>query len=249
MKIIRDDKRIYRLRRISQYAFILGLLLLVTGLVLAFTDLASRPNFVFIQLLALLGGWILAQMGSYLGNRYGRKPRADEIIDEAAEKIHRNGRMYHYVLPAPHVLLTPRGIILFVPKYQVGRITADGDKWKQRGIGLRRFFGQDALGNPSREAATYVGALADFIRKKAPEVDEVPIAPVIVFTSKNIESLDIEKSDIPAVHAPRLKALLRKRKRETIPNMPKEDYEALRAAFDKKAGHLVDEEQTPAEAA
>ena len=85
-----------------------------------------------------------------------------------------------------------------------------------------------------------VGAIANHIRKNAPEVEEVPIAPIIVFTTKNIEELDIRDSRIPALHYSKLKSYLRKQ-RGKLPPMPKSDFEALRAAFDKQAKHLLDE--------
>ena len=154
--------------------------------------------------------------------------------------MERNGRLYHYLFPAPHVLLTPAGIIIFNSKFQRGKISVDGDKWSQKGLGLSKFFAQEGLGNPTKEAENMVGAIANHIRKNAPEVEEVPIAPIIVFTTKNIEELDIRDSRIPALHYSKLKSYLRKQ-RGKLPPMPKSDFEALRAAFDKQAKHLLDE--------
>jgi hypothetical protein len=108
-------------------------------------------------------------------------------------------------------------------------------------VGLRKYFGQEGLGNPSKEADRLVSAMANYIRKNAPEIEEVPMAPLIVFTTKNIKSLDVKNSSIPAMHYGKLKGFLRQQK-NAIPAMPEEDYQALRAAFDKKAVHLVEEE-------
>lgn len=235
MVIIRDENRIARLRKISQYASIGGMLLLLGGLVAAFTD---ADNVFLYQLLALTFGWLVSQIGIYLAQRYARRPRPDEVLDDVLRKVSRGGRLYHYVLPAPHVLLMPTGIIVFVAKFQTGKIVADGDKWKQTGVGLRKFFGQEGLGNPTREAEAMVGAVAGFLNKHAPEVEEVPIGAMIVFTAKGLTTLNVAGSRIPAMHFSKVKGFLRQQKKQVEP-LPADIYAAIQAAFDQKAGHLV----------
>ncbi|MFO7538058.1 MAG: nuclease-related domain-containing protein [Chloroflexota bacterium] len=236
MQVIRDEKRIERMRRLSQYMTLIGLAALVGGLVLAFT-MDSVEVFIY-QLIALAVGLILSQIGVYLGHRYVRRPRPDQVLDEAVKKVMKNGRMYHYILPASHVLLTPRGIILFLAKYQVGEIKAEGDKWTQKGIGLRRFFGQESLGNPSREAQIMVERLANFLRKNAPEVEEVPIAALIVFTTKEIKSLDVANANFPAMHYSKVKGYLKQQWQNSQDKMDRETYTAVQAAFDRRAEGL-----------
>ena len=143
MVILRDDQRIARFKRISQITSFVGMGVLLVGLFLVF--LPNTANLFFYQLVALFIGWMLSQIGIYLGHRYLRDPRPDEVLDDVLKKIARNGRIYHYLLPAAHVLLIPTGIIVFVPKYQAGVISVDGEKWKQSGMGLRRFFGQEHM--------------------------------------------------------------------------------------------------------
>ena len=132
-------------------------------------------------------------------------------------------------------------MIILHTKYQKGEIYADGDNWSQKGVGLRKYFGQEGLGNPSKEAEKLISSMANYIRKNAPEIEEVPMAPIIVFTSKDIESLDVKKSRIPAMHSSKLKGFLRQQK-DKLPPLPIEEYEALRTAFDKKVADLVEEE-------
>lgn len=224
--------------RLAKIANFVGLGALIIGFILAFANLESFANLVLFQLIALGVGWILSQVGIYLTHRYLRDPRPDQVLDDAVKKVARDGRMYHFLLPAPHVLLTPEGIIVFNLKYQGGQISVEGDKWKQRGVGMRKFFGQEGLGNPSREAETMVKALANFIRQHAPSVEEVPIGAMIVFTTKGVKNLDVKQSKIPAMHATKVKGFLRQQKREPLPAA---DYEAIRAAFDEKAAHLTEE--------
>ncbi len=235
MDIIRDDARIAGLKRRSQRVSLLGFLFLIGGFVIVF--LGNSPNLLTYQLVALLAGFGLSQYGIYLSHRYGRNPRPDEVLDGALKKVARDGRLYHFVLPAPHVLLTPAGPIVFVLKYQTGNIRAEGDKWKQSGLGLRRFFSQEGLGNPAREADSMIRGLANYIRKNAPELEEVPVAAMVVFTSKNIPNLDVDSSSIPAMHFSKVKGYLKQEGKGE--RLPPEQYAMLRRAFDDAAGDLV----------
>lgn len=237
MVILRDDERIERMRKIAQYTSFAGIAALLAGLGFLFW---GGDNALLYQLIALGAGWAISQVGIYLGHRYVRSPRPDEVLDDALKHVARDGRLYHYVLPAPHVLLLPTGVIILHAKYQTGDISVEGDKWKQSGVGLRKYFGQEGLGNPSKEADRLVSAMANYIRKNAPSVEEVPIAPIIVFTTKKISNLDVQDSRIPAMHYTKLKGFLRQKK-DSLPPMSAEDYEAIRAAFDQKATHVIEE--------
>ncbi len=235
MIIIRDDKKITRYRTIGQVASFAGMAALIGGMVLIFV---GDPRTVFYwQLAALLVGWMLSQVGIYFAQRYVRRPRPDQVLDEALEKVGRDGRIYHYILPAPHVLLLPSGIIVIVAKYQGGKISVQDDKWRQTGMGLRRFFGQEGLGNPTREAENSIAAIAHFLQKNAPQIEEVPIGALIVFTTKGITDLDLKGSTIPAMHYTKVKGFLKQQSRAKLPAA---DYEAIRAAFDQKAGDLAE---------
>lgn len=238
MIILRDDVRIARMRRISQYTSLVGMVALVAGLVIA---LWNPEQFFFYELLALMAGWLLSQVGVYLAHRYVRNPRPDEILDKEVRRVAKDGRIYHYLLPAPHVLLMPQGIILFVTKFQGGKIRVDNDRWTQTGVGMRKWFGGEGLGNPTKEAETLVAAVANYLRKHAPGVEEVPIAPIIVFTSKGSQELEIEASSLPVVHYTKLHKLLRQQySKKNLPLLSAQDYQAIRAAFDQKAVNLVE---------
>jgi len=234
MVILRDDDYIAKQKKRSQQASLVGFLFLIGGFILVFIDV---PYLTLFQVLALLVGFALSQYGIYLTHRFSRSPRPDEVLDESLKKVARDGRLYHYVLPAPHVLLTKGGPIVFVLKYQIGNIFASGDEWKQTGIGFRRFFGQEGIGNPSRDADKMVAALAGYIREHVPVLDEVPVAVMIVFTTKNIKNLDVADSSIPAMHYTKVRGFMRQK--GFGDPLPKEEYEALQAAFDDAAADLL----------
>ena len=187
MVIIRNEQRIKRLKTISHIVSFLGMGVLLMGLALFFVS--DDPRIYLYQFVALFIGYVLSQIGIYLAHLYVRNPRPDEVLDDSLRGFTKgkNGRIYHYVLPVRHVLLLSTGIIIFNAKYQTGKISVEGDTWQQKGLGLRRFFGQENLGNPSKETEKSIAALANFINTHAPGVEEVPIAALIVFTSKGLK--------------------------------------------------------------
>lgn len=234
MIILRDEKRIARLSLLAKVASYGGMAILLVGLALAFVAEDFQRVFVY-QMMALLIGWIASQVGIYLMLRYGRRPRPDEVLDEAVRRAAKNGRMYHYLLPAPHTLLTPQGVIVFNAKPHTGKIGVEGDTWRQAGGFFRRLLGQEPIGNPTAEIERMVEGLANFIRKNAPEIEEVPVGAIIVFTAKGRTELDLQNSRIPAMHYTKVKGFMRQQKRDPL---PKEVYEAIQRAFDQQATHV-----------
>ena len=239
MVVLRDEKRIARLGKLAQILSFAGLAALVAGLLFIF--ISDSANVFLYQLLALVVGFSFSQVGLHYAHRYLRKPRMDEVLDRAAGKFARkDGRLYHYLLPAPHVLLLPTGVAVLTAKFQNGRITAQGDTWQQTGLGMRRFFGREGLGNPTREAEAQTAKVAAFIQEHAPAAAGAPLFPIIVFTAQNIAALEVKDSRLPAVHASKLSGALRQQTINLKP-LPRAEYDALRAAFDATAVHLIEE--------
>lgn len=229
---------------IGKYTSFFGMAALLGGFALAFLPegtFADTRMLLFYQLLALSGGWLISQIGMYLSHRYVRTPRPDEVLDDTLGKVAKGGRLYHYILPAPHILLMPYGLIVFNAKYQGGKITVNSDgKWIQRGIGMRKYFGQEGIGKPDVEIEKMVQSVAAFLNENAPNVKEIPIAPMIVFTTKGVDELDLKQSAIPAMHFKKVRGFLKQK--QNPPNLSKEDYEAVRAALDMKAGERAIED-------
>ena len=230
MEIIRNDAKITRYRRISQFASLFGLTILGVGL---FLSLQANPQFFFAQWATLLVGIIMWQISMNFAYKYARSPRPDEQLDEALSSSTFKSYLYHYILPAQHVLLTRSGPIVFVLKTQTGNISAtgeDGSRWVRRGSLFKRFFGQEpALGSPTREAQAEIGQLVNYIKENAPDLDEVPIGAIIVFLAPTKDlQLNAEASRLPVVHASALKKYLRKQLGRPL---PPEQFKTLRDIF------------------
>ena len=236
MKILTNEKYVASRKRFGSIMSFLGIGVLLGGFVLTFTA-EEGTQLSYLSLLSLPLGWILSQFGLYFANRLIKKPIIHEAIDEGLRKLGKYGNdshLYHYIFPVSHLVLTPGGIMALVAKYQTGNITADGVSWKQK-IGLfQRFFGQQTLGNPALEAENAVKQIAKWISHNVPELaeTELPIGAVIVFTANDVE-LNVQASDIPAVHHTKLKGFWKQRSQDK-PMDPKQ-FELLLNAFNAEA--------------
>ena len=239
MVILRDDDRVARMAKIGQYVSFLSMAILLGGLALIFL---GDENAIFFQLhrsgsrLGSVAGWALPA-----ASIHARTP-CGQVLDDALKHVARDGRLYHFALPAPHVLLLPTGVVILHTKYQKGEIYAEGDNWTQKGVGMRKYFGQEGLGNPSKEAEKLISSMANYIRKNAPDIEEVPMAPIIVFTSKDIESLDVKNSRIPAMHASKLKGLSPPAERQIASDARRKNMTPYEPPLIKKVANVTEEE-------
>lgn len=230
MEIIRNNDQLKKWTLITQAVNITGLAVLGIGMYISFQ---GNPSLIGLQWLALLIGILLWQVGINLGYQYTRRPRPDEVLDKSLKAAVSDSTLYHYTLPARHVLLTRSGPILFLPIINDGVIHVsgeNGDKWRSKKSFFRRFISQQPrLGNPMQAAEKEIANLVAHIRDHAPELEEVPIGAVIVATNPAaIVEIDISPM-IPIVKAAALKKIVRK---QTGRALPKADYDRLKEIFD-----------------
>jgi hypothetical protein len=234
MLIVRDEGLVRRRKKIGQFASLLGLAILVSGMVV--TWVAPRWGFsgtlvLYLPFLALLVGFILSNIGIYYTNRWGRSPRPDQVLDASLKGLGKEFKLYHYALRVPHVLLTPVGAMALVIKTEGGVYTVDGDRWRQRfSFGrLLRFMGQEGMGNPTREAQYQVDALRRFVNKRAPDLAEVPISAAVVFINDRV-SLNVGETSVPVLRATKLKGHVRS---WTEKPLSRKVLDQLQALFDE----------------
>jgi hypothetical protein len=237
MQIIRDEALAGRRKKIGNIASLLGIAVILGGMI--FTWVApgrdvSAQLLIYVPLLTLLVGFIVSSIGMYYVNRWGRSPRPDEVLDKSLKGLSREYKLYHYVLPVPHVLLTPSGPIVLVVKFEGGEFTVEDDKWRQRFSAMRvlGFMGREGLGNPSKDADYRVERMRRFLEENEPGLQEVPVNAVIVFTADKVV-LNVGKTSIPTLRAAKLKGYLRS---QTDKPLPQETQGRLEALFDAAAG-------------
>ncbi len=212
MNIETNENLIRRNARIAQISMVAGLLVLVGGMVLSFR---SAEQFG-LSLAALLVGFALSQIGIYYGNRWGRRPRPDEILNTALKGLDGRYSIYHYVTPISHLLVGPAGIWVLLTRSQRGVITYEKGRWRQRGGGVMmtylRIFAQEGLGRPELDIQHELENLEKFLRNLLEEDDLPSLNAALVFTNENVEIAIDENMDLPAPTLPvgKLKDYLRK---------------------------------------
>jgi len=207
MQVITNEKLIRNRARLGRGASFAGLAMLLLALA---ASLVTRWWFASLASFGLLFvGFVLSQVGIYYANRWVKEPRADQTLDKILKGFDDRYCLYNYVLPVPHVLLAPFGLCVIRPKSEGGKVRCHGEKWHHK-AGWRRllyFFGQEGLGNPTREVQAEVEKLRRFLAQRLPE-DEVPIEGVVVFTNPQVD-LEVDNPTVPVLDGKQFKVFLR----------------------------------------
>ncbi len=229
MKIITNTKLIKRNAAIGKYSSIVALVILGVGLFITF----KLPEKFAYSMICLLAGFLLSQIGIYFGNRWGRSPRPDELINKNMKGLGREYNVYHYVTPASHLLVGPAGVWTLLPLYQGGQIIFDGKRWRTKGGGFARsylrIFGQENIGRPELEAQAEIKTVRQHLERLLPEGTQLPeVRAALLFTDPKAE-LDVSKAPLPAMAPKDLKDFLKEQAKANP--MPPLMLEAVRRAL------------------
>lgn len=209
MNIIRNDTLIKRNARIAQFTMIGGLLVLVGGMFISF----SYQNLIWISFGSLLVGFLLTQVGIYFSNRWSRRPRPDELLDQALKGLDNKYWLYHYKSPISHLLLGPSGVWVLSPRHQGGTISYTNGRWHQKGGNLYlKIFAQESLGRPDVEITGEIERLQKALSAQIPEENIPPIFAALILTNPKatINVSDEETPPAETVYINKLKDLIRK---------------------------------------
>ena len=213
MKIIKNEKRINLNGRIGRWSILAALIILGTGMYISVTNTTDPQMFTY-SAVALIIGFVLMQVGIYMGNRYGRSPRPDEKLDMGLKGLNNDFVLYHYSTPVSHLLLGPSGVWVLLPYHQRGQATFKKNRWQMSGGGFAqaymRIFGQEGLGRPDLEASSEITTLRKYLAKHMDETEIPEINALMVFTSDDVE-IDAEGAHIPALKVKQMKEFIRKR--------------------------------------
>ncbi len=208
MEISTNDRLIKRNARIGQITSITGLVVLAGGMFISFT----RPEMFSISLVALLVGFGLSQIGIYFGNRWGRRPRPDEVLNAALKGLDGRYSLYHYTTPTSHLLVGPAGVWVLMPRHQAGTITYDEGKkrWKQKGGNLYlKIFAQENLGRPDLEVGSEILAVASALEEQLGEEKIPDVQAALVMTNEKCD-VDADNAPAPTLEVKKLKDFIRK---------------------------------------
>ena len=208
MKIIKNEKLIERNGKIGNWTSIGALLVLGAGMYISIT----KPEWFVYSLVCLAVGFIMTQVGMYMGSRWGRSPRPDEKLDAGLKGLHSEFNIYHYSSPVSHLLVGPSGVWVLMPYHQGGQVSFEKNRWRVKGGGFiqgyMRIFGQEGIGRPDLEAENEVNVMKKFFAKKMEENTIPEVKSILVFTNDQVE-LEAGDSPIPAMKVKQLKEFLR----------------------------------------
>jgi len=208
MRIIKNEKLIERNGKIGQWTSLGALVVLGLGMYISF----SKPELFKYSIACLLVGFIMTQIGMYMGSRWGKSPRPDEQFDTGLKGLHSEFNMYHFSSPVSHLLVGPSGVWILLPYHQRGSISFEKNRWKMKGGGFlqgyMRIFGQENLGRPELEAENEVKTLQKFFAKKLDASSIPEIKAILVFTTDEVE-LNAGDSPIAALKLKQLKEFMR----------------------------------------
>ena len=205
MKAITNETLIARRAKIGTWSSLGGLAVLGLGLYISI----KWPQYIVFSFVSLLAGILLSNVGLYSANRWVKRPRPDEVLTKALKGFDKRYYLYNYILPVEHVLLAPSGMFVIVARNHDGPIHYSGGRWRQKFNLLRAFgFLGEGVGNPVRDAERTVRKMQKFLAKNVPDLGEVAVQALVVFTNEKAE-LHVENPPLPVLDVKGLKNHLR----------------------------------------
>ncbi len=224
MKLTINEPYIKKRAKIAMYLSWGSMLALILAMVASFRVKPNSPNYrtwIMVSFAALLVGILMANLGTYNVRRFGRKPRPDQMIANALERLDNRYHFYSWSTPSPYVLQTPAGCYVFITRDLDGKISYRDGKWRSAFSWkkLLNIFGQEGMGKPEREARAEKEVLEKYLRERLPDA-EVPVFPVIVFLNPKVSLDMVDPPDPPAVELKNLRKFLREdiKSKELLPS-------------------------------
>jgi hypothetical protein len=225
MRTTTNEEMVLRGGRLGQLASFFATVMVLAGLIVSFTQYRMM-TFVLVAF-----GLAMYTVGSRGQEQAAREPEFARKLAEALGEFDDRYRLYHHVLPADHVLLTPHGVFVLIVRGLDGRIRCFKDKWV-RDLTLRRvlrFFTEEPLGNPTKEMLQDVERLRKYIEEHDPQLT-ADIEGCVVFVNPQAR-LEVTTASVPVLPLRRLKSHIRKASARA--ELPSETLNALTELFEQ----------------
>ena len=209
MRIVTNEALVKRNRKNATRLFFFSLAVLALGFLLANGSLlgvipegAIDPQvYVLFMPVVLLVGFVTTMISVRMTNLWIRVPRPEDALAEGLKGVSNKNVLYNYFhFPARHVLVTQQAIFPIITRFQDGKFTVKGKKWRSHKgpIGtLFTMFRLDGVGNPffdAEQAKEYVQYIVEDYDKN------IPIQPIVVFVDSKA-TLEIEDPIYPVLYA------------------------------------------------
>lgn len=211
MRIVRHSKHIKQQKRKSKWLAAIGFLVLTSAMFLA-----MLPNALLFAYVAMIGGFVMFNIGMQGIGRWTRNPRNDQVLDIRLKGLSDQTTLVHYAgitddkgksKIVDHLLIYGGGLLLLNAKEVDGKIQQRKNTWRKQGGLIRKMFSFSGpqLGNPSYENDRLIPVVEQWLADNQLEVD---VAAATVFLHPRTE-LDIEEPDYPVLHAEEVPEFLR----------------------------------------
>ena len=185
-----------------------------------------QRNWVYISFIALPAGFIFASLGSFFINRFARRrwpgvkqfARPEDLFSRSLKGLDDKYAYFAWSLPASYVLVGPCGILLFALRGDRGRVSVQGDRWREPfSIGrIFTVFAREGVGNPNRELDDQANKLRTLLAE-APDGEErfadMPMDGAVVFLNGDVE-LKVENPTVPVLRPAQVKDFIRRKAKE-----------------------------------
>ena len=230
MRVVINEAQIERNRKISHILFFVSLAGMGAGFFLTWTRPAESTSISCIILPILL---FMTLMSVRMANTWIREPRPVNVLADALKGLGQKYTLFHYLLPAPHVLIGPEGVFTITTVWQDRAYRVNGKKWYGDSGLLRRlngFMRQDLIGNPFQDAQFHARQVQRLIDKIAPD-SGVVVQPLVVFIHPRA-SVEIEDPLFPVLYAdpkkrPSLRHYLRELRGTPAPTLTQEHLDEI----------------------
>lgn len=210
MRIVRHSNHIKKQKRKSKLLAFFGFLVLTSAMFLA-----MLPNALIFAYVAMIGGFIMFNIGMQGIGRWTRNPRNDQILDIRMKNLSDQVTLVHYAgltndnktKIVDHLVVYPGGLLLLNAKEIDGKIEQTKSSWRKQGGLIRKMFAFSGpqLGNPSYENDQLVPIVENWLAQHQLEID---VMAATVFLHPRTE-LEIEEPDYPVLHAEEVPEFIR----------------------------------------
>ena len=230
MRVYANNDAIAKKGKLGRRMSLAGLLILGLGMLASFAPgtiqkwidsgnaLAQNPfilwvyegGWLYLSLGALIGGFLLGQIGNSYMRRFLKPNRPDLVVARALKGFDDRNRLYVWSSPIDLAFVGPAGIYAIVGKDLSGQIEiVDGKVKTPFSLGkIFFFFGNESVGDPIGEARQDAERLRKWLQEKLGEDAAPEVKPLVVFTNEKAQ-LTVRDADAPVVHYKQLKSYLR----------------------------------------
>lgn len=213
MKVVTNEALASRRRRQALLASMAGVSILIVGLLVNLRAAGGGQDArqqLMLAYAALVGGSVLSWIGVVLTDRWAGRPRGDEALEAGLKGAGAAYKLYNWVLPAEHVLLTPWGLAVFTVFNHEGPVAIRGKRWRDARPFYRRLlsFGRRAVRDPRGALRLETGALARALLERDEALGEVTIEGVALFSHPALR-LSVQEPSLPVVTLTTLRDWLR----------------------------------------